>query len=445
MSSAMSLRFQINVRIVLTSILILLIGGAVAIWHARGAVDREIDSSLNLTLQLVQLSFSQNKRSNFDVNEWLPGFVAMRQTRHLTIQLKKPSGEIVNFNSVQERRSDKEMPPRWFIKLVSSQYPEVEKQLTTLDGQSITLLIKANPLDEISEVWEESLAFFVSLVVMTLMTCLAVNLAFNKALKSIGVIVEGLKSIETGHYDQKLPEFSINEYDSIAGAINHMTEVLDAANKENSALTQHSLEIQEEERQNLSQELHDELGQSLTAIKVMAVTAKNKKAETDQIADTIISICDHLIAVVRSMMRSLHPISLKELGLKATLEDLLNQWAVRNPELKLTLECPDEVDNLDHKMTIQIFRVIQECLTNVVRHADASQAVIKLTLGHEPQQGPVLFLDITDDGKGCAPDSLKSGFGMLGMRERIKSLGGEFLIRTDSSKGLSVTASVPLR
>ncbi len=295
-------------------------------------------------------------------------------------------------------------------------------------------------------------AFLARSFLLTLFTFLAVNLAFDKALKSIAIIVNALKIIETGQYHQKLPDFSIQEYDSIAKAINHMTGELNASQQENRALTQHSLEIQEDERQRLSQELHDELGQSLTAIKVMAATAERSQAGTmgtrdgiKQTTDAIISVCDHLMTVVRSMMHQLHPLVLTELGLKATMEDLLNHWALRNPALKLTINCPDEVDALEQKITIQVFRIVQECLTNIVRHAQAKQAIISLEIVHPATTGKALRLRVTDDGQGCATDKIKTGFGLLGMRERINSLGGELTIQTQPQQGMSVIASIPLK
>ena len=128
---------------------------------------------------------------------------------------------------------------------------------------------------------------------------------------------------------------------------------MDAGQQENRALAQHSLAIQEDERQRLSQELHDELGQSLTAIKVMAATAERSqmggRADIKPTTDAIINVCDHLMTVVRSMMHQLHPLVLTELGLKATMEDLLNHWAIRNPALKLTIDCPDEVTRWSKK------------------------------------------------------------------------------------------------
>lgn len=435
----MSLRYQINIRILFSSLCILLLGGSIAIWQARQAVNKEIDSSINLAVQLIRFGLSQ---SRFIEADWLNGFKLLNETRHLNIQLQSPSGQILSLAPKDPETTRQQQPPLWFVHLVGGKRIQTKQPITTADGQQFTLIVQANPLDEITEVWQESLAFFMSISLFTLLTFLAVHLVFNKALKSIAVIVDALKAIETGHYRQKLPEFSTLEYDSIAKAINHMTDELSKAQQENRTLTQHSLEIQEDERQRLAQELHDELGQSLTAIKVMAVTAAHKKADIKQSTDAIVSVCDHLTAVVRSMMHQLHPLVLTELGLKAAIEDLMNHWSSRNPELDLTLDCSDEVDRLGQKMTIQIFRIIQECLTNIVRHAQASNALITLNIEQSPERR--LKLEVSDNGRGCASDNMKTGFGLLGMKERVNSLGGEFLIDTGLLEGMRICASVPL-
>jgi two-component system sensor histidine kinase UhpB len=255
------------------------------------------------------------------------------------------------------------------------------------------------------------------------------------------VIVDALRVIETGQYKHRLPIFSTQEFDSIAKAINHMTIELEKTQQENRALTQHSLAIQEEERQRLSQELHDELGQSLTAIKVMAVTAGQQNADAAKITATISEICDHLMLVVRSMMQQLHPLVLTELGLKATLEDMVNHWSERNPGLSLSIDCSDEVDGLDKNITRQIFRVIQECLTNVVRHAQAQHVSIDLRM-HDVEKK--LLLKVTDDGQGCDLQSLSRGFGLRGIKERIKSLEGEVLLESEQAAGMRVSAWIPL-
>ncbi len=276
----MSLRNQITVRILLISLCILFIGGSMGIWQARKAVSKEVDSSIHLALQLIKIGIGTTKIHKTD---WMFRLSSWEQTRHLKIQLKKPSGEIINITHQAKPDNENETPPDWFINLVVSDYPTAEYQIKTFSNHVLILLIQANPMDEIAEVWDESLSFFTTLLLLVLLTFLSVHLVFDKTLSAIHSIVDHLKGIEKGEYQNKLPDFSTQEYGDIATAVNHMTDVLDSTQQQNRALTQHSLEIQEEERRRLSQELHDEFGQSLTAIKVMAVTAAHEKADTKKL------------------------------------------------------------------------------------------------------------------------------------------------------------------
>lgn len=434
----MSLRYQISIRILVISLCILLLGGAIGIWQARQSVKKEVDSSIHLALQLIKLGMGANKT---DQTDWMSRLSHLDQTRHLNIQLKTPEGKRVNISRHPQRQHTPEMPPDWFVHRVLSDYPTVEYPIKTSHNGTLTLLIKANPMDEISEAWQESIAFFSTLFALVLLTFLSVQLVFNKTIKAIHAIIEHLKGIEKGDYQHKLVDFSTREYDDIAKAINHMTDVLNKTEQQNRALTQHSLAIQEDERQRLSQELHDEFGQSLTALKVMAVTAAQDKTDTRKITTSMVEICDHLMAVVRSMMKQLHPLILTELGLKATLEDLLHHWEVRHTHTVFTLHYDDAVDQLEKSIMIQIFRVIQESLTNIIRHAHASQVDISLRIKRDSD---TLVLSVIDDGEGCDLDHVSSGFGLLGMKERITLLGGRFEIQSEKNKGLEITAEIPL-
>ena len=436
----MSLRYQINIRIFLSSLCILLLGGSIAIWQARLSVNKEVESSINLAAQLVSFAFSQTAQAPYSTLDWIAHLNTLKATRHLSIQLREPDGKDIYVSS-KKIPPNNETPPPWFIYLVESDHPTSERPLIAANGRQLSLLILANPLDEITEAWQESLAFFNSVLLLTLFSFLAVNLAFNKAFRSIGSIVAALRNIETGDFQHKLPDFPIQEYDRIAKAINHLTEQLNASQQENRALTQHSLAIQEDERQKLSQELHDELGQSLTAIKVMAATCARPKADIAKTSAAIVEVCDHLITVVRSMMHQLHPLILTELGLKATMEDLVYHWSQRNPGLKWLLDCADNVNTLEPAIAIQVFRVVQECLTNIVRHANATQAHITMTINPQPH---TLHLQVSDNGQGCDMATIPQGFGLLGMKERIKSLGGDLACQSAPQQGMAITVQIPL-
>ena len=419
----------------------MLLGGSVSIWQARNAINDEVASSVKLAVQLIELSYENNTARSLNNRAWitqLGSLSALNAIRHLNIQLKKRSGKVVNLVKQNYLDEQQEIPPRWFIKLVGSSYPHTEYPFISADDQQIILTIQPNPLDEITEVWRETVVYFISLLLFTLLAFITVNLAFNRSLKSIEQIVGGLKAIEKGNYQYQLPEFNTLEYDSIANAINHMTAELRLAQQENSALTKHLLDIQDKERQHLAQELHDELGQSLTAIKVMAVTAGHPKSDTVKITQSISGICDHLIQVVRSMMYQLHPLILTELGLKAALDNMLKQWQERNPDLSVSLKCSASIDTLPQEVTIHMFRVVQECLTNIVRHAAAQHVLIELNIKHKQ-----IYLGVKDDGQGCDMEKIKSGFGLRGMRERITMLGGELKVSSQKQQGMTIMARIP--
>jgi two-component system, NarL family, sensor histidine kinase UhpB len=434
----MSLSYQINIRILLSSIIILIIGGAIVVWQARSAINQEIDSSVSMTAHILSCGLAQGTPNNAG---WLNCFSSLKETRHLKIELHKPSGEVITIGNNNPNIQLDKLPPQWFTNLIGGKQAQTERQVTNATGEQFSLVIQANPLDEIKEIWEESLGFFGTILVLTQLTFLSVYLALAKSIKSISTIVATLKMIETGHYQAKLPEFTTSEYNSIAKAINHMTSELNNAQQENKALTQHSLEILESERKQLAQELHDELGQSLTAIKIMAITANRQESQIKPMTEAIADICDNLINVVRTMMHQLHPLVLTELGLKAALEDLISHWSGKYPQLVIRLDCPDGLENVGQKASIQVFRVIQECLTNIVRHAEATEASITLALTETPYNQ--LLLSVKDNGKGCLASQLKNGFGILGMKERIQSLDGSFAFKTQPGAGMEISANIP--
>ncbi|MEQ1486670.1 LapD/MoxY N-terminal periplasmic domain-containing protein, partial [Methyloglobulus sp.] len=173
----MSLSYQINLKILLSSLLILFLGGAIAIWQARNSVDKELNASVNLTEHLITCGLSQTIA---DRSTWLNCFSSLKETRHLTIELMTPSGQIFGIGNKHKVNDFVESPPLWFINLIGNKQATIEKQITTASGDQFSLRIRANPIDEIQEVWEESLAFLCTILILTLLTFLSVYFAIHK-------------------------------------------------------------------------------------------------------------------------------------------------------------------------------------------------------------------------------------------------------------------------
>ena len=199
---------------------------------------------------------------------------------------------------------------------------------------------------------------------------------------------------------------------------------------------------QEEERRHLSRELHDHVGQVLTALRMelgriergwSATDAKLQAAitETKQLVDT-------MFRTVRDLALGLRPSMLDDLGLRAALE-----WYVRDVSRRygvdVELRIDGDVDTFPDRHQTCVYRVVQEALTNSVRHANARRITVTMTAGRS-----VLDMAITDDGAGFDSGRRHEGLGLRGIEERIKELGGVTTITSAPGRGSTLAMQLPL-
>lgn len=212
---------------------------------------------------------------------------------------------------------------------------------------------------------------------------------------------------------------------------------------ENRRLSLSHVRLQEAERKQLARELHDELGQHLNAIKIDAVSIRNwsegRLHDAHDAARGIVQATDHVQGIVRDMLQRLRPVGLDELGLSAALEHLVQHWRARHPAMGVTLTTAGDIDGLSERENITLYRMVQEGLTNVVKHARAR--TVRIALAREAQ---VLTVSMHDDGVGAAAWQTGEGFGLVGMRERVQALGGSFDVATHAGGGFSIRAAIPL-
>ncbi len=206
----------------------------------------------------------------------------------------------------------------------------------------------------------------------------------------------------------------------------------------NRELTQRLFQLQEDERQTIARELHDEFGQWLTAIQLDAQNIANRLGtQSPEVMASIESITNSAKQIhqgIRQMVHSLQPALLDELGLQDSLCEMVTQWQALNPDISCDLQLEGQLDDLHQPLAITLYRLVQEGLTNVSKHANADQVRVHLQrTSDEQSQVDRLLLSIEDNGIGMSPSVANEGLGLLGMRERVLSLGGEFEI-TDAKK-----------
>jgi two-component system, NarL family, sensor histidine kinase UhpB len=439
---SLSLRARLNLMIGLTMLLIIGLGFLFAIYSARRSVVEEVHSTVNLAMQLIEAGLAEHRDTDRPIAGWLSQLGHLDRTRHLRIQIRQIPSTVADHSPGKRSRST--AVPRWFVLAVAPE-PVVATTRVRSQGQPDMLIrIEADAGDEIDEAWRETWGFLSLILVLAAAIYALVHITIGRAFRSVGVILEGLEEIDKGDYGKRLPHFSLPDFARISGAFNHMAATLDSARSENRALTQQSLAIQEEERRYLAQELHDELGQSLTAIKVLAASLRQSGGTAQEAVTQIMVVCDRLFGVVRGMMRRLRPLILDELGLAACLEDLVEHWRAHNPAIHLTFRCEEGVDECAGSAQIHLFRIVQEGLTNVYRHAAATRAWIELARVEEidpPRRWIVLHL--RDDGRGFDASQPRPGLGLLGIRERVAGLDGRFALEAGAGRGVSIEVMVP--
>ncbi len=423
-------------------LLIVGLGFVFAIYSARQSVAEEVSSTVNLAMQLIEAGLAEHRDTDRPIAGWLSQLGHLDRTRHLRIRIDQSPATLAGRPA--DQRAGREEAPDWFAWAVAPEPVVAEKRVIS-DGQpDIAIRIEADAGDEIDEAWHETQGFLSLILVLAVAIYGVVHTTVGRAFRTIGVILEGLEEIDKGDYGTRLPHFPLPEFARISQAFNHMAASLENTRNENRALAQQSLAIQEEERRYLAQELHDELGQSLTAIKVMAASLRQMGGKAQEPVEQIMAICDRLFGVVRGMMRRLRPTMLDELGLSASIEDLIEHWRARHPALDLTLSCEEGVDECAGPVRIHLYRIVQECLTNIVRHADARRASVELSLiRRHPAPAVWIRLVIADDGRGFDAAQPRRGLGLPGVRERVISLGGRFELNTAPGRGVEIEVMVP--
>jgi two-component system sensor histidine kinase UhpB len=313
-------------------------------------------------------------------------------------------------------------------------------------GAAGELLVLPDPSFEIEEVWSDARHLLGLLLVLFLATNALVYWVVGRALAPVDRILAALTRLEQGDLDTRLPEIELPELARVGREFNRMMDTLQASVTRNRQLAQQLLRVQEEERRGIAHELHDELGQYLTAIHAEATAISRLDGDGPPRAregsEAIIASVREILGRVRGMLQRLRPETLESLGLEEAVRELVDGWRARNPAVECRLELGGTLGEIDDAAGIAAYRVVQEALTNVTRHAGARSVAV--SLGRVAGDGnESLRIRIWDDGRGMAPEPQR-GFGLLGMRERVEALGGSLTLESAPGRGFTVAARVPV-
>ena len=216
---------------------------------------------------------------------------------------------------------------------------------------------------------------------------------------------------------------------------------------ENKRLTQQYVDMRENERKALARDLHDELGQYLIAIKLDAMSMRESMTADPGIHGVVramIANIDRVYGVVTGLIRQLRPVGLDDLGVTAALEHCVHDWRSRLPLVTIEMSLTGDFETLDETRELVLYRLVQEALTNIARHAKATRVEIRIAAGPALDSKQCIEIFIADNGAGADLSAPRPGLGLIGMRERVSALGGSITLASGRGAGFQVKATLPM-
>jgi two-component system, NarL family, sensor histidine kinase UhpB len=418
----------------------LLVSVLVPLESIRSDVARETDASMQLAQLLLDVQHAVGKADGSAAAKAAAVGEIRRANdlRHVRVSLVDESGELL-------ATSPAEKPQVGVLTkaLLSSSRPASLVYPVSFHAEPLgELRVSSNPMSEFAEIEQQAGEHLALLALTLLALSAAIYWMVRRGLQPVAQVQAALANLQAGHLETRLPRFKLKDVDDISLRFNQCAAAMEEAAAQRRDLTRRVVEAEEEERKRLARELHDELGQSLTAIKVdaayIAREAANSAPKIVDSAHSIEKLSSNIMELIRSMLARLRPYGLETVGLRETIQDLVNGWQVRVADrFQCSLQISGDVDSLASDLNMTLYRLIQECLTNAVKHSRARKINLRISL-----QASRVLLEVTEsETTGNAPAVGANGSGLLGMRERVEAHGGELSLAFDPA--LSLRAWMP--
>lgn len=437
----MKLRTHVNLIVGSLSAIFILTLLSVELGRTRRAVHEEIAAAnIVATRLLSRVAQSYGASAEQDVQTFLRQLGRIRANE---ITLVGPDGATL-YRSPQATYKVGRKAPDWFEHWL---LPKTPPHVVTLPGGS-ELTIEANATRAILDGWDDSVrSMWIGGLIFIGLNALVFWLV-GRAVAPLPVIASGLARIEEGALSFRLPPLHGEEASAIGAAFNRMAESVQARKKAEARL-QERRELDElieqrltEERQHIAHELHDEFAQSVTAIRTLAAvisTSSPADARAAEAAHLISAEAGRLYDAMHGLIPRLAPLALDTLSLGETLEGFVDEWRRRHEGVAFELHhaLPPEIDA---SVSLAIYRIVQEGVTNAVRHARPRTVTVDVRAERDR-----VSVRVEDDGVGLPADWAQRGrFGLRGLRERVAKLEGTFEVTNRPDGGVAMLARLPI-
>ena len=415
----------------------------------KNSVREEMEASGRIAMQFIaQIS---NDYSSNDLNVLINFFKQTGRIRANDIKVYDNVENIIYESPPPTYKAGRDAPG-WYSKLISPPFIS-----HVFDLKTAKIEISTNSSRAILDGWDKLLDILLVQFILFLIAELIAFWLIGRWLKPLEKIEVGLKEIELGDHKVRLPPLNGKEVGQMGRSFNRMAQAVEdnisvrqksaeaqarlEANREFTQLLQSKIE---EERSALARELHDELGQSLTAIRSISKSLIQRE-DLDNIsikkyAEMLFETAGNTSDSVRRMIPRLRPLKLEGMGLVDAVRDLVTDLKSKYNFLKINLHIKENIPFLEENLELTSFRIIQEALNNIIQHSDASRADILISLFNGE-----LKIIISDNGKGAILTQKDGHYGVRGMQERVESHGGNIEFKSEINKGLEVIVLLPIK
>jgi two-component system sensor histidine kinase UhpB len=322
--------------------------------------------------------------------------------------------------------------PEWFVRLIV--LPEFQTAFpVAIAGKQVGDIIVAPDMSaDLYEKWIGFLAITCSAVCLMLMTGAIANFTARSLLQPLQNLGDGLTRMRSGDYEQPIAPSGPPEIRQSAQEANELARTLNRLSQDNRRLLRQIVSLQDDERQDMARELHDELGPLLFGIRANTValleSIPSGQAKSEGAAESILQSVETLQQANRRILDRLRPLYIQELGLERSIQTLLQNARKQAPHLEVTSHIDAGLNGVDGLLSQTIYRVIQEAVTNVLRHANASTMRVLAEINDRE-----VLVEISDDGIGLVADQI-FGRGLTGMLERARALSGTLELRREGGR-----------
>lgn len=445
----MSLRVKLHLLIVALTLVMVTTMVLLFVGDTRRSVGEEITASSRIAQQLLSRLILVGAQDGLDdIAEYLRGLGRVRSN---DIVLQDGDGHTL-YHSPEPTYKAGRSAPDWFAHWV-----QPTPQTRSIEvGRGGRLIIRSDASRAVLDGWDDMKWLLGVALLLFAAVNLIVHVVVGRAVAPFERILHGLREMEQGALHTRLPALSGREAGAMGAAFNHMAEAIETSLEarreaaESAARLAAQQELTralhtriEEERRALARELHDELGQQVTAIRSLALAIARRAGEDAAMHNAVQALnatANQLYDNMHAMIPRLRPLALDSLGLIEAVADLIDDWRLRTTGIRFDTALAPLAGEPGDAVRIGAYRIVQEALSNAVRHARPARVSVRVAV-----DGGSLAIDVADDGIGLPDAPEHTGrFGLRGMHERAEALGGRLRITSARGAGCTVCVRIPL-